>query len=226
VTEGDQPSIGRELPAGVLRPAHVVALVAFASIVFVAAATLLNPLCGRLSPAVLGILLAYSFTKRFTWLAHAWLGLSLALAPLGAWLAIRGDFDGDLAVPLFLAGAVLTWVAGFDLIYACQDREFDVCERLHSFPARFGIANALLASKVLHVATVALLVGVWARADLSWIYLASIAAAALLLAWEHRLVAPDDLSRVDVAFFTLNGWVGVGLFAGLALDLFLAPHVS
>lgn len=214
---------GRELPAGVLGVPQVAALVVASGAVFLWAASRLNPLCGRLAPAVLAVLLLYSFTKRFTWLAHGWLGLSLALAPLGAWLAIRGDFQGDLAVPLLLAAAVLTWVAGFDLIYACQDREFDVRERLHSIPARFGIGNALLASRLLHVATVALLVGLWARADLSWIYLASILGAALLLAWEHRLVAPDDLSRVDVAFFTLNGWVGVGLFVGLALDLQLVP---
>jgi 4-hydroxybenzoate polyprenyltransferase len=215
---------GRELPAGVLGVGQVVALVVVAGAAFVGAASMLNPLCGRLAPLVLAILLAYSFTKRFTWLAHGWLGLSLALAPLGAWLAIRGDFEGDLAVPLLLAGAVLTWVAGFDLIYACQDREFDVRERLHSVPARFGIANALRASRLLHVATVALLAGVWWRADVTWVYLAAVLGAALLLAWEHRLVSPDDLSRVDVAFFTLNGWVGVGLFVGLALDLHLAAR--
>ncbi|MFM7298158.1 MAG: UbiA family prenyltransferase, partial [Planctomycetota bacterium] len=113
---------------------------------------------------------------------------------------------------------VLCWVAGFDLIYACQDREFDAAEGLHSIPARFGAARALLVARVLHVATVVLLVVVWQRAELGWIYFAAIALAALLLVWEHRLVAPDDLSRVDMAFFTLNGWVGVGLFAGLALD--------
>jgi 4-hydroxybenzoate polyprenyltransferase len=217
---------GRELPAGVLGVAQVAALVAVSSAVFLFAAAQLNPLCGRLAPAVLAVLLAYSFAKRFTWLAHGFLGLSLALAPLGAWLAVRGDLEGDLAPPLLLAGAVLTWVAGFDLIYACQDREFDVRERLHSVPARFGVARALLAARALHVATVALLAATWSRAELSWIYLAAIAGAAALLAWEHGLVSPGDLSRVDMAFFTLNGWVGVGLFVGLALDLALVSGAS
>ena len=210
---------GRELPSGAIAPAQAAALVLLASAGFVAAAWALNPLCGKLAPAVLAVLFFYSFTKRFTWLAHGFLGLSLALAPLGAWLAIRGAFDGDLALPLLLAGAVLSWVAGFDLIYACQDREFDAREGLHSVPARFGTAAALRAARLAHVATVALLAATWWRAELSWIYLAAVAGAAVLLAWEHSLVSPDDLSRVDMAFFTLNGWVGVALFAGLALDL-------
>jgi 4-hydroxybenzoate polyprenyltransferase len=212
---------GRELPSGALSPAQVGLLVALSAAAFVALAWALNPLCGKLAPAVLAVLGFYSFTKRFTWAAHAFLGLSLALAPLGAWLAVRGSFAGDLAQPLLVAAAVATWVAGFDLIYACQDRDFDAREGLHSVPARFGIAAALTAARWLHVATVALLVGLWARAELSWIYLTAVGAAAALLAWEHRLVAPADLSRVDLAFFTLNGWVGVGLFAGLALDLAL-----
>lgn len=211
----------RELPSGVLAPWHAGVLVVLASALFIAAAFALNALCGKLAPAVLAVLFFYSFTKRFTWLAHGFLGLSLALAPLGAWLALRGRLDGDLAVPLLLAGAVLTWVAGFDLIYACQDRDFDARERLHSVPARFGIARALRAAQLAHVATVALLALTWWRAELGWIYLAAVAGAALLLAWEHSLVAPDDLSRVDLAFFTLNGWVGVALFLGLALDLAL-----
>jgi 4-hydroxybenzoate polyprenyltransferase len=211
----------RELPSGVVRASQVGALVVVSCALFVAAAWQLNALCGRLAPAVLAVLFFYSFTKRFTWLAHGFLGLSLALAPLGAWLAVRGDFEGDLAVPLSLAGAVLTWVAGFDLIYACQDAQFDRQAGLHSIPARFGVARALLAAKLAHATTIALLVATWWRAELGWIYLAAIGVAAVLLVHEHRLVAPDDLSRVDMAFFTLNGWVGVGLFAGLVLDFAL-----
>ncbi len=209
----------RELPSGTLRVSQAIALTACAGAVFVGAAWALNGLCGRSAPFVLAVLFFYSFTKRFTWLAHAFLGLSLALAPLGAWLAVRGDFGGDLLVPFTLAGAVLTWVAGFDLIYACQDRDFDVREGLRSVPARFGIARALLAARWLHVATIALLAATCWRADLSWIYATAIFGAALLMAWEHRLVSPTDLSRVDMAFFTLNGWIGVALFVGLALDL-------
>ena len=212
---------GREIPSGVLSPPQVGALVALSSAVFVAAAFALNPLCGQLSFAVLAVLLGYSFTKRFTVLSHAVLGLSLGLAPLGAWLAVRGDLEGDLAVPLLLAAAVLAWVAGFDLIYSCQDTAFDREAGLRSVPARFGVRAALLLSRALHAVTVLLLVAVWSRAGLSWVYLTAIAVAAGLLVWEHRLVAPGDLSRVNMAFFTLNGWVGVGLFAGLALDLAL-----
>lgn len=212
---------GRELPAGTVTLTRAALLVVIASAIFVLGAYNLNALCGRLSWVVLAVLLSYSFTKRFTFFAHGVLGLSLGLAPLGAWLAVRGDFAGDLAVPLLLAGAVLTWVAGFDLIYACQDSEFDREAGLHSVPARFGKAVALRTSRVLHVATVLLLLALWSRAELSGIYLAAVVLAAALLVWEHRLVTPEDLSRVDMAFFTLNGWVGVGLFCGLGLDLWL-----
>ena len=216
----------RELPAGTLRAPAVAALVGLAAALFVLAAHALNPLCGTLSWPVLAVLLGYSFAKRFTWLSHGLLGVSLGLAPLGAWLAVRGDLRGDLLVPLALAAAVLTWVAGFDLIYACQDRDFDLREGLHSLPARFGVARALQVSSGLHVLTVALLVFVARRAGLSWIFLAAVGASAALLWWEHRLVRPDDLSRVDMAFFTLNGWVGVGLFLGLALDLYVHPRAG
>ena len=147
------------------------------------------------------------------------LGLCLGLAPLGAWLAVRGSLEGDLGPPVLLALAVLTWVAGFDLIYACQDADFDARRGLHSVPARFGVARSLVLSRLLHAVTVALLVAFGLRAELGWLYGLALAGAAALLVWEHRLVRADDLSRVDVAFFTVNGWVGVGLFLGLALDL-------
>lgn len=208
----------RELPAGVLSPSAVLALIAVSSAVFIGAAWMLSALCAVLAVPVLAVLFFYSFTKRFTWLAHGFLGLALGIAPPAAWLAIAGDFSGDWVTPLVLGGAVLCWVAGFDLIYACQDREFDAAAGLHSIPARFGAARALFVSRSLHVVTVLLLLLVWQRADLGWIYLAAIALSAVLLVWEQRLVSPHDLSRVNMAFFTLNGWIGVGLFAGLALD--------
>ncbi len=211
----------REIPAGVVTPAGATALVAVSSIAFAAVAFALNPLCGWLSPVVLAVLLGYSYAKRFTSLVHLWLGLALGLAPPGAWLAVTGTFDGDLAQPLLLAGAVLTWVAGFDVIYSCQDAEFDAARGLHSIPAKLGRAGALWLSSALHVLTVALLATLAWRADLSWIFLAALVVAALLLVWEHSIVSPDDLSRVDMAFFTLNGYVGVGLFLGTALDLWL-----
>ena len=212
----------RELPAGVLKPSSVLAFVVASAAIFVAGAFALNPLCGKLAPLVLFVLLFYSMVKRFSWLAHAVLGLSLAIAPLGAWLAVRGSFEGDLAVPLLLAGAVLTWVTGFDLIYACQDAAVDRAQGLHSVPARFGVSNALRASSALHGLTVVLLVAVAWRAELGAVFLVVVAVAAMLLVWQHRIVRPDDLSRVDMAFFTLNGWVSIALFLGTALDLAIA----
>lgn len=218
----------RELPAGEVSPAGAATLVVVSSAAFVGVAFALNPLCGWISPGVLAVLLGYSYAKRFTSLVHLWLGLALGLAPPGAWLAVTGSFDGDLAVPLLLAAAVLTWVAGFDIIYSCQDEDFDAARGLHSLPARLGRAGALRLSAGLHVATVLLLAATAWRADLSWIFLVALAVAAGLLVWEHSIVSPDDLSRVDLAFFTLNGWVGVGLFLGTALDLWLlaAPGVA
>jgi 4-hydroxybenzoate polyprenyltransferase len=209
----------RELPAGKLTRAGVAVLVLVCCAAFVAIAFALNPLCGKLSPLVLTILLFYSWTKRFTWLCHVVLGLSLALAPLGAWLAVRGSIEPQAWSAVLLAGAVLSWVAGFDLIYACQDVEFDRSARLESIPARFGVARALLLARVAHVLTVIFLAALCWRAELGWIYAGSIGLAAVLLVCEHRIVSPTDLSRVDVAFFTFNGWLGVGLFVGLAVDL-------
>jgi 4-hydroxybenzoate polyprenyltransferase len=208
----------REIPSGRLRSGAVRALVVFASVAFVALAFSLNELAGWLALPVLGVLLGYSYVKRFSSAAHLVLGLALAIAPLGAWVAVRGAIGADVAPVLWLALAVLTWVAGFDLIYACQDAEFDRGAGLFSIPARFGVANALRVSSALHVVTVVALVLVGASAGLGWPWWAALAVCTCLLAWQHRLVKPDDLSRVDLAFFTLNGWVGVGLFVGLALD--------
>jgi 4-hydroxybenzoate polyprenyltransferase len=210
---------GRELPRGILAARAVLALVFLASAGFVLAAFALNPLCGKLSFPVLAVLLAYSAMKRVTWLAHVWLGVSLGLAPLGAWLAVRGDFSGDLVLPLLLALGVTTWVAGFDLIYACQDVDFDRRAALRSFPARFGVAPALRTSSVLHGLTFVALALLGLRAELGLGFAAALALTAVLLVWQHRIVAPDDLSRVDLAFFTLNGWISIGLFVGTVVDV-------
>ena len=212
----------RELPAGRLSAGAVVLLVVVASSVFVAGAFALNRTAGMLAVPVLLVLLGYSYVKRFSPGAHLVLGLSLALAPLGAWVAVRGGspegLGAGLAPVLWLAGAVLSWVAGFDLIYACQDVEVDRAQGLHSIPARMGIGRALLVSSGLHVVTVLCLVQVGATAGLSFIWWAAVILAALLLLWEHSLVSKDDLSRVNAAFFTVNGWVSVLVFLGLALD--------
>lgn len=198
---------GRELPRGVLSRVEVAAFVALSAALFVFAAGMLNPLCLALSPVALLVVFGYSYTKRFTAASHLVLGLALAIAPVGAWLAIRGRFAPE---PLVLALAVLFWVAGFDVIYACQDAEFDRREELHSIPARLGIGRALLMARVFHCAAFLLLLSLYWLTPLHVLYLAGLAGVGALLAYEHSLVRADDLSRVDVAFFTLNGWISVG----------------
>jgi 4-hydroxybenzoate polyprenyltransferase len=208
----------RELPRGVLSRREAWGFVAVSVAVFVVAAGRLNPLCLALSPVALGIVFGYSYTKRFTALSQLALGVSLAVAPVGAWLAIRGRFD---AVPLVLGLAVVFWVAGFDTIYACQDADFDRREGLHSIPARLGVERALLVARVLHVGAVVALLALFALAPLHPLYVAGVGAVAALLAWEHTLVRPDDLSRVMQAF-NLNGWVSLGYLAFTAAAAWLA----
>ncbi len=208
---------GRELPRGLLSRGEVGVFVAVSVAAFVLAAARLNPLCLALSPVALAIVLGYSYTKRFTAASHLVLGLSLALGPVGAWLAIRGRVE---ALPLVLGLAVTLWVAGFDTIYACQDVEFDRREGLRSIPARLGVARALAVARGLHVAAVLLLLGLYWLAPLHPLYLAGVAGVAALLAFEHTLVRPDDLSRVMQAF-NLNGWVSLGYFAFAAAAAWL-----
>jgi 4-hydroxybenzoate polyprenyltransferase len=209
---------GRELPRGVLSRDAVRAFVAVSAAVFVLASAMLNPLCFALSPVALAIVFGYSYTKRFTAASHLVLGLSLAVAPVGAWLAIRGRFE---ATPLVLAAGVLFWVAGFDTIYACPDAEFDRREGLFSLPARLGVARALGLARLMHVITVGLLLSLFWLSPLHPLYLGGVAVVAGLLAWEHTLVRPGDLSRVMQAF-NLNGWVSLGYFASTAVAAWLA----
>jgi len=212
----------RHLPRGILSTASVVALVAIASVAFVAGTLLFlpaNPWPLRASVPVLLFLFGYSYAKRFTLLSHFWLGAALGLSPLAAWVAIRAE----LAVaPVVLGGAVLLWVAGFDILYACQDYEFDTQMRLRSVPARLGVAGALCAAAACHAGMVAMLVllGIVFPA-FGWLYWTGVAAIAGLLVYEHRLVRPDDLSRVNRAFFHVNAVVSVGLFVVGTVDLFL-----
>jgi len=201
---------GRELPRGAISRGEVWVFVAASAATLVVAAAMLNPLCLALSPVALLIVFGYSYTKRFTALSHVFLGLALAVAPMGAWLAIRGRFE---APPVVLGLAVLFWVAGFDTIYACQDEAFDRAEGLHSLPARLGTRRALVLARVFHVIAVALLAAVYALAPLHPIYLAGVGVVAGLLIYEHSLVRADDLSRIDAAFFTVNGWISLGYFA-------------
>jgi 4-hydroxybenzoate polyprenyltransferase len=216
----------RHIPAGILTATSVVAFAIAASIVFVASTLLFLPnrLPIYLAVPVLWFLLAYSFTKRFTAMAHFWLGAALMLAPVSAWIALRGAAvmanPADLLPAIVLGGAVLLWVAGFDIIYACQDVEFDVQANLHSVPAHFGVGPALRVAAACHLAMVLLLAALPAvYPQLGWIYLAGVAAVAVLLVYEHYLVRPDDLTRAGVAFFQVNAIVSIGLFVVGSLDL-------
>jgi len=208
---------GRELPRGIVSRGEAWLFVALSVAVFVLAAAMLNPLCLALTPVALLIVLGYSYTKRFTAASHLVLGLALAVAPVGAWLAIRGRFD---VVPVVLGLAVLLWVAGFDTLYACQDVEFDRQQGLRSLPASVGVPRALRLARLMHVGTVLLLLALFRLAPLHPVYLLGVAGVAVILAWEHSLVGPQDLSRVMQAF-NLNGWVSLGYFAVTAVAAWL-----
>jgi 4-hydroxybenzoate polyprenyltransferase len=209
---------GRELPAGAVTLRAAWTLTAASAIAFVAAAALLGPLCLALSPVALALLFGYSFTKRFTFLCHLFLGFAIAAGPAGAWIAVRGDFT---LVPGLLMVAVATWIAGFDVLYALADRDFDRGAGLHSIPARFGVAGALVISAVLHAVTLATLLFLTPRAGLGAPYLVGVAVVAALLVYEHAILRPSDLSRLDAAFFTLNGYVSVAFFVATLADVLL-----
>jgi 4-hydroxybenzoate polyprenyltransferase len=208
----------RHLPAGLLTRAFGWGFVAASAVVFFAAAWALNPLCLRLAPVALGIVLFYSFTKRFTSFSHLVLGFSLGIAPAAAWIAVRGSLDPRI---LWLTAAVTLWTGGFDIIYACQDYDFDGAEGLFSLPRALGIAGALRVAQVLHVLMIVCLAALAASLQLGALAIAGIAAVAGLLIYEHRIVKPHDLSRVNAAFFTMNGYVSVLFFLFWAADIFL-----
>ena len=208
----------RHLPTGLLSMRFAWGFIVFWAVVFFGAAWALNPLCLRLAPVALGIVMIYSFTKRFTTLAHLVLGFSLGIAPAAAWIAVRGSLDSRI---LWLTAAVALWTAGFDIIYACQDYAFDVQSGLFSIPRKLGIARALWVSRLLHLGMLGCLVALMQFFRLGAAAIAGIAAVAALLMWEHRLVKADDLSRVDAAFFTMNGYVSVIFFVFWAADIFL-----
>jgi 4-hydroxybenzoate polyprenyltransferase len=207
---------GRELPTGKVSLPAAASLTVASAALFLAAAAWLGPLCLQLAPIVLVLGLGYSFTKRFTWLCHLFLGLAIGSAPAAAWIAVRGRLD---APALWLSLAVATWIAGFDVLYALDDRAFDRKVGIHSIPARFGVPAALAFSAVLHaVSAVALLIAGHA-AELGWIYLAGMAVVIAVLIWEHAILRPSDLSRLNVAFFNLNGYVSVVYFAATLADV-------
>ncbi|MEW6753123.1 MAG: UbiA-like polyprenyltransferase [Candidatus Latescibacterota bacterium] len=206
----------RELPQGLVSVRAVGLLITASAGALVLAAWRLNPLCLYLSPLALAVLLAYSYTKRFTWASHLVLGGCLGAAPVGAWIAVTGAFAW---IPVVLGLAVLAWVAGFDVIYACQDVDFDRGAGLHSLPVRLGVRRALQVSRLLHLVAVILLAVLGWRAGLGPAYGAGVAVVGLLLLYEHRLVRADDLGRLDTAFFTMNGIISVVYFAFTLADL-------
>jgi 4-hydroxybenzoate polyprenyltransferase len=212
---------GRELPRGVIRPGQALALAAGAGAAFVAVAFWLQPLCGWLAVPVLALLLGYSHAKRFTAASHGWLGVALGLAPPAAHLAATGRADASLVAPLVLGLGVAAWVAGFDLVYACQDAAFDRAHGLHSLPARAGVPRALRAAAGAHALAAVAFAGYGLLAGLGAPYWAGVAVTVALLVREHRLVRPDDLRRVNEAFFTMNAAVSLSLLCATALDLYV-----
>lgn len=209
----------RHLPAGLLSAGFAWGFLIFMAAVLVVAAGMLGPLCLQLSPLALAIVMGYSYTKRFTSWSHLVLGFALGIAPAAAWIAVDGSLDLRI---LWLTAAVTFWTAGFDMIYSCQDFEFDRGSRLHSVPKRLGIAGALTLSRVLHLAMLVCLVMLLQSFSLGMLGAVGIGIVALLLVYEHSLVKADDLSRVNAAFFTVNGYVSVLFFVFWAADVWYA----
>ena len=209
----------RHLPAGTVSPRGAGMLVVAGCLILVAVAWRLNPLCLALSPVALGVVLGYSYMKRVSPLAHLVLGLGLAIAPVGAWLAATGTFA---AFPLWLAAGVMFWVGGFDTIYGIQDVDFDRTAGLHSLASRLGVERALVLSRIFHVLAVACLAGAVRRTEaLGLVALLGVAVVAGLLAWEQAVVRGGDLRRIDKAFFEINSWVGMAFLAAVLVDLYL-----
>ena len=209
----------RPLPRGELKPVHMWAAAAISLVVFFLAAWQLNPFVLKLAPLAVVALVGYSYTKRFTWLTHWWLGLTDGAAAAGAWAAVKAHLAHP--TPWLLWLAVTFWIAGFDLIYACQDVDFDRETGLHSVPARFGVATALRLAQISHVITLLALLAVGWVERLGWPYWLGLGAVAALLSYEHSLVKPHDLSKVNVAFFTVNGYISVIAFLATFAAVFI-----
>jgi len=208
----------RALPLGLVTPVQVAVFTVVSSVVLVFAAYHLNRLSLYLSPVALATVFFYSYTKRFTFLSHAFLGLGISMAPIGAWIAVTGRLDSPALV---LGCAVLFWLLGFDVLYALQDREFDQKAGLHSIPQRFGVRRSLRISRASHAVTMAMLFWLASLLSLGWYYLAGVLIALGLIVYEHMLVKEDDLSKLDMAFFNMNGYISVTIFVFTLLDLLL-----
>jgi 4-hydroxybenzoate polyprenyltransferase len=217
VIDGKNPRTAlRAIPAGILSKKEVLIFIIASFVLLFFAASQLNPLCVRLLPIAVFFLTIYSYTKRFTWACHIVLGITIGLSPLGGWVAITGEFD---AASWVLYTAVVFWIAGFDILYACQDADFDRKNGLHSIPARFGIRGALAIARSFHVITAASFLALWLLADLQWWFAAGLIIAYVILFYEHRLVKPNDLSKLNTAFFTMNGVLSTVVFTFTLLDV-------
>jgi 4-hydroxybenzoate polyprenyltransferase len=206
----------RALPRGLLSVSNVILFSIISLVFFLLAVYNLAPICRYLWPIVVIPFVIYPYTKRVTWLSHFVLGLCLGLAPVGAWIAVTNTFSLE---PFLIGAAVLLWVAGFDIFYAIQDMDFDLQHRLYSIPARFGIRASLALTKLLHFTSIAILVWLGVRLNLGLFYFAGVTVAAILLAYENSLIKPNDLSRLNVAFFTMNGIISVVMFCFVAIDV-------
>jgi len=207
----------RELPRGAMSPREATIFVVVFSLLFLGAASRLSPLCFALSPVALAIAFWYSLAKRYTTYTQMFLGLAMAVAPVGGWIAAGGGWGAE---PWLLGLAIGLWVGGFDILYACQDVEFDRRAGLRSIPTRFGVATSIRISRAMHVLTIAAMLGLWLAAHLPSLYLAGVLFVAVLLTYEQSLVSDSDLSQVKKAF-DLNGYVGIVYFAATALALYL-----
>lgn len=217
---------GREIPRGAIRPAAALGLCVGAAVLFLVVCYLLSPLCLWLGLPTLAWLLSYSHVKRFSSLCHLWLGVALGLSPVAAWVAVDGAFSGRLLAPVGLGLGVAFWVAGFDILYSCQDADFDRQNGLHSLPARLGPRGAMVVSRLAHGLGLACFCSFGLLVPLGPLYQAGVLLSAGLLFWQHRLLRPDDLSRIQAAFFTANGTIALVMFAAGAVDLYAFPSNS
>ena len=209
----------RAIPAGLLSKGSVALFILISLLLLLYAAYRLNPLCLKLSPLAILFLVLYSYCKRFTALAHVVLGLCLAAAPIGAWIAIKGEVN---LPPLLLGGAVMFWVAGFDILYALQDLEFDRQAGLHSIPVKLGVTRSLWLARIFSLVMIVLLSWLWLAASLGIAFICGIAAVSLLLLYEHWLLKDGDLTKLDLAFFTMNGYVSIIIFSATVVEIFIS----
>lgn len=205
----------RELPKGIIKTWEAVIFTSISLMVFVISAYRLNPLCFKLSPLAIIVILIYPYTKRFTSLSHVILGLALSLAPLGAWIAIRGTIDLEI-IPLSIA--VLFWVAGFDIFYALQDIDFDRGFGLYSIPSRFGISKSIWIARLFHIIMIIMLLSLIPIHNLNGFYIIGVITATAILIYEHSIVKPSDLRRLNIAFFNMNGYLSITVFLFTLLD--------